>query len=163
MKRMKTLALGLAVTLAMAGGGLAFAQSKTTQGAAPTVAQSGAPSLTADAQTGENNTMDAESGANQGEGKDVEASDGGSGENGDPAAVGTPAIGYDQAVKAAELYAKTGSAQSASLEDENGKLVYAVLVNGADIKIDAATGSVVKVDGGDAAADNSGNDGENKD
>lgn len=156
MNRTKILALGLVITLAMAGAGIAVAQTASKTAPAPAPAQSGA-SLIADSRGGEEAAMDAES------------PDGQSGEGGDPAALGTPAIGYDQAVKAAEAYAKKGTALSVALEDENGSLVYAVQVNGADIKVDAATGSIVKVDGGETAdreaagGDNAGNDGENRD
>ncbi|MDA8410216.1 MAG: PepSY domain-containing protein [Treponema sp.] len=142
MKRTKILALGLAITLAMAGTGIAFAQTGTKPAVAPTATTT----------SGEYN------GEQSGDGEMAPSAENSDGESNDAVVVGTPAISYDQAVKAAEQYVKKGVATSAKLEDENGSLVYAVKIGGADIKVDAMTGAVIRVDGSDK-----GGDAENKD
>ena len=143
MKRTRILALGLAVTLAMAGTGVAFAQTKAKPTVAPT-----ATAATSGEYTGEQS----------GDGEMAASAENSDGESNDAIVVGTPAIGFDQAVKAAEQYTKKGVATSAKLEDENGSLVYAIKIGGADIKVDAMTGAIVRVDGAD-----NGGDGDNKD
>lgn len=132
MKRAKFALVGLVLALAMAGGGVAIAQEKPT-------------------------TVPASSGQQDGEFTGTEFSDGefgdresGDGEQGTAVIFGTPSIGYDQAVKAAEAYVKTGHATSATLEDENGSMVYAIEIGGLDVKVDAMTGSVLRVDNGKA-------------
>ncbi len=144
MKRTKILALGLAFTLAMAGTGVAFAQTGAKPAVVPTATTAASGEYT---------------GEQSGDGEMAASAENSDGESNDAIVVGTAAIGYDQAVKAAEQYAKKGVATSASLEDENGSLVYAVKIGGADIKVDAMTGAVIRVDG--TESDNGG-DAENK-
>ena len=59
---------------------------------------------------------------------------------------GTPAITSDAALQAAQAYLNTTASGTAILDDENGKLVYSVDLNGSDIKVDAMTGTVLGVD-----------------
>jgi uncharacterized membrane protein YkoI len=64
----------------------------------------------------------------------------------DAAPTGTPAITADAAVKAAQTHLNSTAAGKATLDDENGKLVYSVDLNGSDVKVDAMTGTVLGVD-----------------
>ena len=64
----------------------------------------------------------------------------------DAAPAGTPSISADAAVKAAQTHLNSTAAGKATLDDENGKLVYSVDLNGSDVKVDAITGSVLSVD-----------------
>ena len=59
---------------------------------------------------------------------------------------GTPAITADAALKAAQTYLNTTATGRVSLDDENGKLVYSVELNGSDVKVDAMNGTVLGVD-----------------
>ncbi len=61
----------------------------------------------------------------------------------DAAPIGTPTITAAAAQKAAEDYLHAGSASKVTLDDENGKLVYSVEINGTDVKVDALTGAVL--------------------
>ncbi|MDA8427279.1 MAG: PepSY domain-containing protein [Treponema sp.] len=72
-----------------------------------------------------------------------------SGDYRDPAPDAAPAVDMAQAQKAAEAYAKSGKAVSVRLEDENGKLVYAVVVARHVVKVDAMTGAVLGSGGGE--------------
>ena len=64
----------------------------------------------------------------------------------DAAPEGTPSISADAAVKAAQTHLNSTATGKATLDDENGKLVYSVDLNGSDVKVDAITGSVLSVD-----------------
>jgi uncharacterized membrane protein YkoI len=59
---------------------------------------------------------------------------------------GTPSISADAAVKIAQTHLNSAAAGKATLDDENGKLVYSVDLNGSDVKVDAVTGAVLGVD-----------------
>ncbi len=59
---------------------------------------------------------------------------------------GTPAITTDAALQAAQAYLNTTASGTATLDDENGKLVYSVDLNGSDVKVDAMTGVALGVD-----------------
>lgn len=59
---------------------------------------------------------------------------------------GNPSISSDVALKAAQVYLNTTASGTATLDDENGKLVYSVDLNGSDVKVDAMTGIVLGVD-----------------
>ncbi|PKN88399.1 MAG: hypothetical protein CVU46_01135 [Chloroflexi bacterium HGW-Chloroflexi-8] len=58
----------------------------------------------------------------------------------------TPAITSDAAIQAAQTYLNTTASGTATLDDENGKLVYSVDLNGSDVKVDAMSGVVLGVD-----------------
>jgi uncharacterized membrane protein YkoI len=64
----------------------------------------------------------------------------------DAAPSGAPNISCDTALQAAQAYLNTPASGTATLEDENGKLVYSVDLNGSDVKVDAMTGTVLGVD-----------------
>ena len=64
----------------------------------------------------------------------------------DLAPSGTPSISSDAALQAAQAYLNTTASGIATLDDENGKLVYSVDLNGSDIKVDAMSGIVLGVD-----------------
>ncbi|NMC85471.1 MAG: PepSY domain-containing protein [Anaerolineaceae bacterium] len=64
----------------------------------------------------------------------------------DAAPTGTPSISSDAALLAAQAYMRTTAAGTATLDDENGMLVYSVDLNGSDVKVDAMTGTVLGVD-----------------
>ena len=64
----------------------------------------------------------------------------------DAAPTGTPAISVDAAIKAAQSHLNSTAAGKATLDDENGALVYSVDLNGSDVKVDAMTGVVLGVD-----------------
>jgi len=59
---------------------------------------------------------------------------------------GTPAITSDAALQAAQAYLNTTAAGTATLDDENGTLVYSVDLDGSDVKVDAMSGIVLGVD-----------------
>lgn len=59
---------------------------------------------------------------------------------------GTPAITSDAAIQAAQAYLNTTASGTATLDDENGKLVYSIDLNGSDVKVDAMSGVVLGVD-----------------
>lgn len=67
-------------------------------------------------------------------------------ESQDPAPSGAPAVSADAALKAAQGSLKSTASGTAALEDENGKLIYSVDLNGSDVKVDALTGTVLGVD-----------------
>lgn len=64
----------------------------------------------------------------------------------DAAPTGTPSISSDAALLAAQAYMSTTAAGTATLDDENGMLVYSVDLNGSDVKVDAMTGIVLGMD-----------------
>jgi hypothetical protein len=64
----------------------------------------------------------------------------------DAAPSGTPSISSDAALQTAQAYLNTTASGTATLDDENGKLVYSVDLNGRDVKVDAMTGTVLGVD-----------------
>ena len=64
----------------------------------------------------------------------------------DAAPTGTPSITSDAAIQAAQAYLNTTVFGTATLDDENGKLVYSVDLNGSDVKVDAMSGVVLGVD-----------------
>lgn len=64
----------------------------------------------------------------------------------DAAPTGTPSISSDAALQAAQAYLNTTASGTATLDDENGKLVYSVDLNGTDVKVDAMSGVVLGVD-----------------
>jgi len=71
----------------------------------------------------------------------------------DVAPSGTPAISAATAQQAAEAHLGAGSASKVELDDEDGQLVYSVEIGSTDVKVDAMTGAVLKVE--DNSADNS--------
>jgi uncharacterized membrane protein YkoI len=64
----------------------------------------------------------------------------------DAVPTGTPSITSDAAIQAAQAYLNTTASGTATLDDENGKLVYSVDLNGSDVKVDAMSGVVLGVD-----------------
>jgi uncharacterized membrane protein YkoI len=104
-------------------------------------AMSGADTHTVEEQVGDQNTSDM--GAEAADGAEVNRADGQ-----DAAPSGTPAITAEAAQKTAEAYLNAGTATKVELDDENGKLVYSVEFNGTDVKVDAMTGAVLKVETG---------------
>jgi uncharacterized membrane protein YkoI len=64
----------------------------------------------------------------------------------DAAPSGTPSISSDAALQAAQAYLNTTASGTATLDDENGNLVYSIDLNGSDVKVDAMTGIVLGVD-----------------
>jgi uncharacterized membrane protein YkoI len=64
----------------------------------------------------------------------------------DAAPTGTPSLSADAALLAAQTHLNTATSGTATLDDENGKLVYSVDLNGSDVKVDAMTGVVLGVD-----------------
>jgi uncharacterized membrane protein YkoI len=64
----------------------------------------------------------------------------------DAAPTGTPAITADAALKAAQAYLGATATGKATLDDENGTLVYSVGINGQDVKVNVMTGLVLTVD-----------------
>ncbi len=63
---------------------------------------------------------------------------------------GALAIPAEAAQSAAEAYLNAGAATSVELDEENGRLVYSVEIDGTDVIVDAATGAVL---GEEAAED----------
>lgn len=59
---------------------------------------------------------------------------------------GTPAITAEAALKAAQTHLNSTATGKSTLDDENGKLVYSVDLNGSDVKVDAMTGAILGVD-----------------
>jgi uncharacterized membrane protein YkoI len=49
-------------------------------------------------------------------------------------------------LKAAQVYLGTTATGTATLDDENGVLVYSVDLNGSDVKVDAMSGIILGVD-----------------
>lgn len=76
----------------------------------------------------------------------TEASEAVSSDGQDAAPTGTPAISADAAIQAAQAHLNTTASGKATLDDENGKLVYSVDLNGSDVKVDAMTGTVLGID-----------------
>jgi len=64
----------------------------------------------------------------------------------DAVPTGTPSITSDAAIQAAQVYLNTTASGTATLDDENGKLVYSVDLNSSDVKGDAMSGVVLGVD-----------------
>jgi uncharacterized membrane protein YkoI len=64
----------------------------------------------------------------------------------DVAQSGTPAITAAAAQQTAEASLNTGTASKVALDDENGKLVYSVEIGASDVKVDAKTGVVLRVE-----------------
>jgi len=64
----------------------------------------------------------------------------------DAAPTGTPSISSDAALQAAQAYLNSTASGTATLDDENGMLVYSVDLNGSDVKVDAMTGIVLGLD-----------------
>ncbi len=77
---------------------------------------------------------------------ETETSESASEDGQDPIPSGTPAITADAALKAAQAHLNSTAAGTATLDDENGALVYSVDLNGSDVKVDAMTGAVLGVD-----------------
>jgi uncharacterized membrane protein YkoI len=77
---------------------------------------------------------------------EIETSDASSKDGQDAAPSGTPAITSDAALIAAQTYLNSSATGTVTLDDENGKLVYSVDLNGSDVKIDAMTGVVLGLD-----------------
>ncbi len=114
---------------------------------------------TADVQCGDRNESDQETtgspdadkleeqgGDQQAAGAETEAGDKETGEQ-EVAPAGTPVISAEQAQKTAESYLKAGPAtQPVELDDEDGRLVYSVTFGSTDVKVDATTGAVLKVE-----------------
>jgi uncharacterized membrane protein YkoI len=115
--------------------GLASASLLAAQSAAPSPSQQGKEAWSgegehSDGQYTESGSVDQRDSENGGDMRDAVPD-------------ATPAIDMAQAQKAAEAYAKSGKAVSVKLEDENGKLVYSVIVARHDVKVDAMTGVVL--------------------
>jgi len=64
----------------------------------------------------------------------------------DAVPTGTPAITSDAAIQAAQAFLNTTASGTATLDDENGILVYSVDLNGSDVKVDAMSGVALGVD-----------------
>ena len=59
---------------------------------------------------------------------------------------GTPAIGSATAQQVAEAYLSAGPASKTELDDEDGRLVYSIEIGASDVKVDAMTGAILKVE-----------------
>ena len=59
------------------------------------------------------------------------------------ATLGAPAITAEAAQKIGEAYLNAGAATKVGLDNENGRLVYSVEINGTDVKVDGMTGKVL--------------------
>lgn len=110
---------------------VAGAQVKTE----PLGAEAGRDSMDTDAveqgdQSGRDKTADAETAG------DVQ----------DEAPTGTPAISAATAQQVAEAYLSAGAASKVELDDEDGQLVYSIEIGASDVKVDAMTGAVLKVE-----------------
>jgi uncharacterized membrane protein YkoI len=79
-------------------------------------------------------------------GSEVDVPESKAGDAAEASPAGTPGISSDAALKAAQAYLNTAASGTAVLEDENGKLVYGVQLNGRDMKVDAMTGLVLRTD-----------------
>jgi uncharacterized membrane protein YkoI len=75
---------------------------------------------------------------------ETEEAKGSDGQDATPA--GTPSITSNAAIQAAQAYLNTTASGTATLDDENGRLVYSVDLNGSDVKVDAMSGVVLGVD-----------------
>jgi uncharacterized membrane protein YkoI len=95
---------------------------------------------TVEEQVGDQNAQDTTEDA-AGESAEGESSDGS-----DPVPAGTPAITADAAVQAAQAFMNSSAAGTATLDDENGVLVYSVDLSGSDVKVDAMSGVVLGMD-----------------
>lgn len=91
-------------------------------------------------QTGDHNGPD--TGTNKG--SEVKDNTGGDSQDATPA--GLPTITAAAALKAAQSHLKTTATGKVTLDDENGKLIYSVEINGSDIKVDAMNGAILGVD-----------------
>jgi len=115
-----------------------------------TEAQSaGADTDAVDMQCGDRNEADADNiqEGNQ-TGPDTSAEVNESSDEQETTPAGTPAITAEAAQKTAEAYLNAGTATQVELDDENGQLVYSVEFNGTDVKVDAMTGAVLRVETG---------------
>ena len=122
------------------------AQSGTTPAAqiqvteAPENGQAAGPDTdNVEEQVGDQNAQDTTSGLAN-EPVEVKSSDGQ-----DAAPTRSPSISSDAALQAAQAYLNTTASGTATLDDENGKLVYSVDLNGSDVKVDAMSGTVLGV------------------
>jgi uncharacterized membrane protein YkoI len=66
----------------------------------------------------------------------------------DAAPTGTPTITEAQARQAAEACVPGTAVTKITLDDENGVLVYSVELGSTDVKVDARTGTVIRIDTG---------------
>lgn len=57
-----------------------------------------------------------------------------------------PAISAAAAQQAAEAYLSAGAASKVELDDENGQLAYSIEIGASDVKVDAKTGAVLRVE-----------------
>jgi uncharacterized membrane protein YkoI len=69
-------------------------------------------------------------------------------DSGDAAPTGTPTITEAQARQAAEACVPGAAVTKITLDDENGVLVYSVELGSTDVKVDAKTGAVIRIDNG---------------
>lgn len=76
----------------------------------------------------------------------AESSEAASSDGQDTLPTGTPSITSDAAIQAAQIYLNTTASGTSALNDENGKLVYSININGNDVKVDAMSGAVLGVD-----------------
>jgi uncharacterized membrane protein YkoI len=145
--------LALAVIVIMASGVMGFvstkvhAQSGTTPAShtqvteAPDKEQVAGPDTDkVEEQVGDQNAQDTPAETTN-EPAEAKGSDG---QNAAP--TGTPSITSDAAIQAAQAYLNTTASGTATLDDENGKLVYSVDLNGSDVKVNAVNGAVLGVD-----------------
>ncbi|MBA4383335.1 MAG: hypothetical protein C0410_01225 [Anaerolinea sp.] len=100
----------------------------------------GADTDNVEEQVGDQNAQDTTAGSAS-EPVEAKSSDGQ-----DAAPTGNPSISSDAALQAAQAYLNTTTSGTATLDDENGKLVYSVDMNGSDVKVDAISGTVLGVD-----------------
>jgi uncharacterized membrane protein YkoI len=71
-----------------------------------------------------------------------------SNDSNDAAPTGTPTITEAQAKQAAEACVPDATVTKITLDDENGVLVYSVEFGSVDVKVDAKTGTVIRIDKG---------------
>jgi uncharacterized membrane protein YkoI len=133
-------AMGFIITRAQAQGVTTSVSQVQTTKAPDTEQAVGADTDQVQEQVGDQNEQDASAKS----GKESVETAGTDGQ--DTAVTGTPAVSADAALKAAQAYLNTTVSGTATLDDENGKLVYSVDLNGSDVKVDAMTGVVLGVD-----------------
>ncbi len=149
--------LVLAATALLVGGGLMGPSVGVAPGSlqvSPRAAQTqpavASPSLQAGTQVAEVEANNADTdGVEQGDQNgpdgtsDVGATDG----TQDVAATAAPAIGAPAARQTAEAYLSAGAATKVELDDEDGQLVYSIEIGASEVKVDAMTGAILRVEG----------------
>ena len=142
--------LALAVIAIMAVGVMGFITTKThaqsgtspSQQAQVTESADNEAAVGTDADNVDEQVGD-QNGQNDASGSTNEAVETKDAEGQDAVPTGTPSISSDAALQAAQSYLNTTAAGTATLDEENGKLVYSVELNGSDVKVDAMTGAIL--------------------